>query len=137
MLTLVIVVACLVTALFTRRRLLSGHGGVFDCGLRTGSGNWMMGLARYEDECLAWYRVFSLASRAQLRFSRSRTHVLGHRNLDELEALALFADDAVIGLSTCLADDTLQSFELSMSLASQTGLMSWLEAAPPGGASYR
>jgi len=131
-----VVLACI--GLFVRRRLLSGHGGVFDCGMRTWrsaqAGSWAMGMARYQGEVFQWYRAFSLRPSPAAQWARGEMRVGGQRFVDDMEALALFADHVVVTVET-VGDQPRR--ELSMSPESLTGLMSWLEAAPPGGVNYR
>ena len=129
------------TALFVRRRWLSTRGGVVDCGLRKDNDRrgsaWTMGIARYEGEVFEWYRVFSVSFRPKVVFPRASTHITGRRQIDDLEALALFDDHDIISVTSVNAKGQPGAYELSMTPASVTGLMSWLEASPPGGASYR
>ena len=56
--------------------------------------------------------------------------MLESREPDAVEAVALNADQRVIRVATTEAHDT--GWELAMSPDSLTGLLSWLEAAPPG-----
>ena len=56
--------------------------------------------------------------------------MLESREPDPIEAVALNADQRVIRVATNEADDI--GWELAMSPDSLTGLLSWLEAAPPG-----
>jgi len=68
-----------------RRVVISRHGGVIDCGLRTAPGtSWRYGLAVYERGELCWYRSPGLwlrpdarFGRAQLRIERSRQPTAG------------------------------------------------------------
>lgn len=135
----VVVVACLLVPvlwLFVRRRWLSSRGGVFDCALRlhtvVPSAGWALGLARYvEDGSLEWYRVFSLRVRPRLVLRRSSTEMVSRRRPDDVELLVLFADHEIVRLR-----EEQREWELAMPDESVTGLLSWLEASPPGGQSY-
>ncbi|MCL1840567.1 MAG: DUF2550 domain-containing protein [Propionibacteriaceae bacterium] len=136
----VIVIAVLVVlacaSLFVRRRLLSSNGGVFDCGMRVWKDNqptsWTMGMARYHKDVFQWFRAFSLVPRPSVQLPREAIRITQRRNADDLEALVLFDDHLVI----CVEEDDQERRDLSMTPQSLTGLLSWLEAAPPGGASY-
>ncbi|MCL2315635.1 MAG: DUF2550 domain-containing protein [Actinomycetia bacterium] len=135
----VVVLAVLIAvSLFVRRRALSSRGGIFDCGMRLWKSgqptSWTMGMARYSGEIFQWYRAFSLLPAPSAQLRREDIRVAGQRKVDDLEAMSLFNDHWVIDLEP-EADSPRR--ELSMTRESLTGLLSWLEAAPPGGPSYR
>lgn len=119
-----------------RRRWLSRQGGLFDCSLRlsdtTPGTGWVLGVARYSGDNLEWFRAFSFSLRPRLILARSRTSAGPQRDPDPIEAVVLFNDQRIMRLE--LTDGS--SWELAMSTASITGLLSWLESAPPG-ARYR
>ncbi|MEL4357891.1 MULTISPECIES: DUF2550 domain-containing protein [unclassified Luteococcus] len=121
--------------LYVRRRWLSTRGGVFDCALKLASGGWATGVARYEADELQWFRIFSLSTRPKLVLERDLTASVGHRRPDESEAVVLFSDDQIIRLRSTQGREPV-IWELAMNPQSVTGLMSWLEAAPPGGDRY-
>ncbi len=135
---LVVLVVLLVLALALlagRRRLLARQGGTFECSLRRdtsapGSG-WMLGVGRYEEGLLQWFRFFSYSWRPQQSFSRRDVRVLETRDPDPVEAVALYAEQRILRFQVGSAD-TAEHWELAMSPDSLTGLLSWLEAAPPG-----
>lgn len=135
-LALFIVLVVPVIFLATRRRWLSRQGGLFDCSLRlstkTPGAGWALGVARYSGDNLEWFRVFSPSLRPRQIFPRSITSAGDQRDPDAIEAVMLSDDQRIVNLE--LADG--KSWELSMSNASLTGLLSWLESAPPG-ARYR
>lgn len=118
--------------LIARRRWLARRGGLFDCSLRlrttTPGTGWVLGVARYSEDRLEWFRSFSLSFRPRMVFQRSVTRAGAQRPPDQLEALLLFDDQRIIQLE--LADGS--HWEAAMAVDSLTGLLSWLEAAPPG-----
>lgn len=121
-----------VTLLALRRRWLSRKGGMFDCSLRlipdsTPGAGWALGVARYEGESLQWFRSFSLALRPRLEFIRGDLRVGAQRNPEPAETVVLQGDQRVVEVVM-----RNRHWELSMSSDSLTGLLSWLEAAPPG-----
>lgn len=125
--------------LFGRRRWLSSGGGVFDCALRIKehgpAGGWAIGMGRVVDDELRWYRTFSLRLGPSLVLRRDDTSQLGTRAPEDDEAVVMFSGDAVLRL----ADSSHRQWvvrELAMDRSSLTGVMSWLEAAPPGGDGY-
>lgn len=135
---LVVVVVLLLPVLYLggRRRWLARQGGLFDCSLRLsiarpGSG-WALGVARYSGDNLEWFRAFSASLRPRLILPRSRSRAGTQRDPDPIESVVLFDDQRILRLE--MVDGS--SWELAMSVASLTGLLSWLESAPPG-ARYR
>jgi hypothetical protein len=135
-LTLVVLLLVPVVFLGVRRRWLSRQGGLFDCSLRlhtkTPGTGWVLGVARYSGDNLEWFRAFSIALRPRLIFARSQAQAGPQRDPDPIESVLLYDEQRILRLE--LADG--QSWELAMSVASLTGLLSWLESAPPG-ARYR
>jgi hypothetical protein len=135
-LALVVVLLVPVVFLGARRRWLSRQGGLFDCSLRlstkTPGTGWVLGVARYSGDNLEWFRAFSLALRPRLIFPRSQSRAGQQRDPDPIESVLLYDEQRILRLE--LSDG--QSWELAMSVASLTGLLSWLESAPPG-ARYR
>lgn len=123
--------------LILRRRWLARAGGLFDCSLRlrttTPGAGWVLGVARYSEDRLEWFRSFSLALRPRVVFERAETRAGRQRTPDPIEALALLEDQRIIMLDE--TDGT--SWELSMSNDALVGLLSWLEAAPPGQGFHR
>lgn len=135
-LALVLLLLVPVVFLGARRRWLSRQGGLFDCSVRLsgkspGAG-WALGVARYSGDNLEWFRVFSIALRPRLIFPRSQARAGAQRDPDPIESVLLYDEQRILTLE--LADG--RSWELAMSIASLTGLLSWLESAPPG-ARYR
>ncbi len=118
--------------LIARRRWLSRGGALFDCSVRlrttTPGTGWVLGVARYRQGRVEWFRSFSLSLRPRLVFPRGATVAGTQRVPDEIEALLLLEDQRVIELRL----DDGHSWEASMTQDAITALLSWLEAAPPG-----
>jgi hypothetical protein len=118
-------------ALLVRRRVLTRAGGTFEVSLRTradrpGRG-WVLGLGRYAGDELEVFRLFSLRMRALRALERHRLEVVGQRDPEGMEVYSLYAGHRVVELR---ADG--RPVFLAMAPGSVTGLMAWLEAAPPG-----
>lgn len=126
-LALVLVAAYLVV----RRRLLARYGGTFDLSVRVRSHRpgrgWVLGVGRYNNDALEWFRIFSLSLRPAQTYRRNRLEVGARRSAQGAEEYALY-DDAIV--VECFYAD--RSVELAMTEAALTGLLAWLEAAPPG-----
>jgi hypothetical protein len=118
-----------------RRRWLNRLGGTFECSLRlrmrTPGAGWVLGVGRYSEGILEWFRYFSYSLRPRMVFPRRNVRVLETRMPNPVEAVALNADEKVVRLE--MQDGHAETeWELAMSEESVTGLLSWLEAAPPG-----
>ena len=118
-----------------RRRWLAREGGTFECSVRlrttTPGAGWVLGVARYAGDQLEWFRFFSYAARPRKRFRRGEVWVVETRDPDPVEAAALYAGQRIVTLEDRRADRPV-STDLAMGAESLTGLLSWLEAAPPG-----
>jgi len=112
-----------------RRFLLERGGGTVECGLRKGSGSWRLGVASYQPEELRWFRIFGLSLRPNEVFPRRNLTVVSRRPPSDAEAASLGPGMIVV---ECKLGDDNRSVELALGEAALTGLLSWLEAAPPG-----
>ncbi len=130
--TLLVLLLIPVFWLIARRRWLSRQGGLFDCSLRlsttTPGTGWVLGVARYTGERLEWFRSFSFSLRPRMIFRRGATKAGPQRDPDPIEAVLLYDDQRIVRLD--LTDG--RCWELAMQPDSLTGLLSWLESAPPG-----
>jgi hypothetical protein len=131
-----LVLALVVLAL--RRRWLARQGGTFECSLRLRTASpgmgWALGVARYNEENLEWFRFFSYAFAPRMIFLRSEVNVLESREPDAVEAVSLYTGQRIVRIESSAA--TGETWDLAMSSESLTGLLSWLEAAPPGVGGY-
>ena len=130
----VLLIALSLVVLALRQRWLNRLGGNFECSLRlrvtTPGAGWVLGVCRYSEGILEWFRFFSYSPRPRMRFSRSELRVLETRDPDPVEAVALSSDQTVVRVESPGRPGEI--IELAMSADSLTGLLSWLEAAPPG-----
>ena len=111
-----------------RRFLLERGGGTVECGLRKGSGSWRLGLASYQREELCWFGSFGLTMRPDEVFPRRDLTVVSRRLPSDAEAASLGPGRIVVECKFGEAG----TVELALGEAALTGLLSWLEAAPPG-----
>ena len=84
-----------------------------------------MGVCRYQDNDLEWFRLALAERAAQAHFRRSSLELLGRRKPTEAE-LVKVQPDAVIVELRYEGQDVL----LAMKFDAYTGLSSWLEAGP-------
>jgi hypothetical protein len=123
-------VALLVAAAiaFTARRLtVARRGASFDCSLRRSDGHWSLGVARYGNDRIEWFRVFSFSFRPLQTWLRDDLSVVGHRPTKGAETTAVLPQAVVV---RCRHRD--DELDLAMSEDAYTGLASWIESAPPG-----
>ena len=142
-----------------RRFLLERGGGTVECGLRRGpNGSWRLGLASYRPEELWWFGALGLTMRPDVVFPRRDLTVVSRRLPTEAEAASL--GPGMIVVECQLGEDSAQfgpapgqgnaadpdgaagpggrrrgpggTVELAMGEEALTGLLAWLEAAPPG-----
>ena len=127
-----------------RRFLLERGGGTVECGLRRGpNGPWRLGVASYQREELNWFGALGMTMRPDVVFPRRDLTVVSRRLPTEAEAASL--GPGMIVVECRLGEDSRQldpmadgapgpggTVELAMGEEALTGLLAWLEAAPPG-----
>ena len=114
-----------------RRFLLERGGGTVECGLRRGpNGSWRLGVASYQREELNWFGALGLTMRPDVVFPRRDLTVVSRRLPTEAEAASLGPGMVVVECK--VGEDTGGTIELALGEEALTGLLSWLEAAPPG-----
>lgn len=118
-------------ALLTRRRVLARAGGTFEVSIRLradrpGRG-WVLGLGRYAGDAVEVFRLFSLRMRPLRTLDRAGFAVVGQRDPEGMELHSLYAGHRVV---LCRAGG--HEVELAMAPEALTGLLAWLESAPPG-----
>lgn len=116
--------------LYWRRVWLARSGGSFPCEVnlgRPGSAHWVLAVARYSGEYLELFRAISLGLKPRRTLRRSVTTARGagsHSDLVTLGGQRIVCLEAVEGEHS-------ETLELAMDADSATGLLAWLEAAPP------
>jgi len=114
--------------LAVRRFLLERGGGTVECGLRKDGGPWRLGVASYQLDDLLWYSAFGISQRPEETFGRRDLMVDSRREPDAAEQTALGVGRVIIECSVG-GNDTV---ELALAESALTGLLAWLESAPPG-----
>ena len=122
---------CYGLLLVVRRRILARNGGTFELSVRVRSSQagrgWVLGLGRYRDDELEWFRIFSPSPRPRRSWRRPQLRITGQRAATGAESFALYGGHVVVECSTETGP-----VELAMSRSALTGFSSWLEAGPPG-----
>ena len=123
-----------------RRYLLERGGGTVECGLRQPGGSWRLGVVSYQREDLCWFGVFGVSMRPEEVFPRRDLAVVSRRLPTEAEASIL--GPGLIVVECAFGEDGAASHaarpgragpvELALAESALTGLLAWLEAAPPG-----
>ncbi|MCW1248730.1 DUF2550 domain-containing protein [Acaricomes phytoseiuli] len=115
-----------VLGLFALRRFqLRSALGTIDASILYVGNRWRMGVCRYRDTQLEWFRLFSLSPRPEYAFRRSSLKMLGWRQPAEQERSLVQADHVIVSLSY---ED--REVLLAMRFDAYAGLNSWLEAGP-------
>ena len=131
-----------------RRRWVCRSGGIFELSFRepppdqvpgqrdptalstqaaASARGWTLGIGRYSGDVLECFRIFSLAPRPRRRLERCGLTYLGQRQPQGMEVHAIYAGHVIIACSTPRG-----VVELALAPDALTGLLAWLEAAPPG-----
>ena len=116
-----------------RRFLLERGGATVECGLRRPGGPWRLGLASYQLDEFRWYRIFGVSTRPGQAFLRRDLAVVSRRPPDEAEASILGPGRIVAECQLSeTASGTASAVDLALGESALTGLLAWLESAPPG-----
>ena len=117
-----------------RRFLLERGGATVECGLRRPGGSWRLGLASYQLDEFYWYRVFGFSMRPEQAFPRRDLAVVARRppTQEEVTILGPGRIVAECQLSASSEAGGPGGVDLAMAESALTGLLVWLEAAPPG-----
>ena len=116
-----------------RRYLLTRVIGSFDCSMRRSDvlpgpgGGWIPGVARYEQDRLDWFRVFTMSPRPTRSLFRGRLDIIERRPPQGSEVYAVLPGWVIV---RCVYGQ--HTIELAMSEMAYNGLATWLESAPPG-----
>jgi hypothetical protein len=152
---LLLVLILVAVGIAARRFLLERGGGTVECGLRKGSGPWRLGLASYQLEDLYWFGVFRMSMRPEETFPRRDLSVVSRRLPSDAEAASLGPGMIVVecqlgegspegrdlpgpgsgpdGSGSGSGSGGAEAMvELALAESALTGLLAWLEAAPPG-----
>jgi hypothetical protein len=122
---------CYAVWLLVRRRVLTRGSGTFELSYRAPAGRsgrgWVLGVGRYQGEALDFYRVFGLLLRPVRTFPREAITVAERRAPRSGEQHVLYAGHVVVECEVAG-----ERVDLAMSVGALTGMLAWLEAAPPG-----
>ena len=123
-----------------RRFLLERGGATVECGLRRPGRSWRLGLASYQLDEFRWYGIFGVSMRPEQTFPRRDLAVVARRPPTEEEVTILGPGRIVAECQLAASGgaggpgDAGEAGTVDLALAEPalTGLLAWLEAAPPG-----
>jgi len=128
---LLILLVLAAAGIAARRFLLERGGATVECGLRRPgpkSRSWRLGLASYQLDEFRWYGIFGVSMRPEQTFPRRDLAVVARRPPTEEEVTILgpgrIVAECQLGGSTTI--------DLALAESALTGLLAWLESAPPG-----
>ena len=128
---LLILLVLAAAGIAARRFLLERGGATVECGLRQRGPkirSWRLGLASYQLDELRWYGIFGVSMRPEQTFPRRDLAVVARRPPTEQEV-------TILGPGRIVAECQLgasATIDLALAESALTGLLAWLEAAPPG-----
>jgi Protein of unknown function (DUF2550) len=123
-----IVLVLAAAGIAARRFLLERSGATVECGLRRRGGSWRLGVASYQLDEFRWYGIFGVSMRPQQTFPRRDLTVAARRPPTP-------AEESILGPGRIVAECQLGehvTVDLALGESALTGLLAWLESAPPG-----
>lgn len=120
-----------VLVLTFRRRWIARSSGSFDLSINkhaeASASGWTLGMGRYSENHLEWFRTFSFSWRPRYRFERGHIHIEGRRVPEGREGFAVHAGHVIV---ECQTEFGVR--QMAIGPRALTGLLAWLEASPPG-----
>lgn len=123
-----LLVLAIAVFLYRRRSILVLRGAIGMSvhrgrGLR---GGWALGVARYSDEHLEWFRLTSFRAGPSLRIARRDTQIAQREEPSDGDAVWMPPEAIVLHLSTPAGPQL-----VAVPKTALPGLLSWWESAPP------
>jgi hypothetical protein len=125
---LLILLVLAASGIAVRRFLLERGGATVECGLRQRGRSWRLGVASYQLDEFRWYGIFGVSMRPEQTFPRRDLAVVARRPPTEEEVTILGPGRIV---AECQLGAT-ATVDLALAESALTGLLAWLESAPPG-----
>ena len=126
-----IVLVLAASGIAARRFLLERGGATVECGLRRPGGSWRLGIASYQLDEFSWYRTFGFSMRPEVVFLRRDLAVAARRPLTE-EEVTVLGPGRLVAECQLTGSGGVTSVDLALAESALTGLLVWLEGAPPG-----
>jgi hypothetical protein len=125
---LLIVLVLAASGIAARRFLLERGGATVECGLRQRGRSWRVGVASYQLDEFRWYGIFGVSMRPEQTFPRRDLAVVARRPPTE-EEVTILGPGRIVAECQLGASATV---DLALAESALTGLLAWLESAPPG-----
>ena len=125
---LLILLVLAASGIAARRFLLERGGATVECGLRLHGRSWRLGVASYQLDEFRWYGIFGISMCPEQTFPRRDLAVVARRPPTEEEV-------TILGPGRIVAECQLAGsgpVDLALAESALTGLLAWLESAPPG-----
>jgi len=131
---LLILLVLAASGIAARRFLLERGGATVECGLRLRGRSWRLGLASYQLDEFRWYGIFGISMRPEQTFPRRDLAVVARRPPTEEEVTILGPGRIVAECQLGAGGEVGEAGTVDLALAESglTGLLAWLESAPPG-----
>ena len=126
-----IVLVLAASGIAARRFLLERGGATVECGLRRPGGSWRLGIASYQLDEFSWYRTFGFSMRPEVVFLRRDLAVVARRPLTE-EEVTVLGPGRLVAECQLTGSGKVTNVDLALAESALTGLLVWLEGAPPG-----
>jgi len=124
---LLLLLLLLVVGFVIRRSLLLRGIGAVEIWVKLSPRRWSLGVGWFDGDDLSWYRVFSLSPRPARVLVRGQLQVVERRQPSERDAIVLPRKTVIL---VCQTPQRIE--QVAMSAGAVNGLLSWLEAQPPG-----
>jgi hypothetical protein len=128
---LLVVFGVILGGFVVRRHVLARNPATFDCSFRPDRsrkpGGWMLGVARYEEDRLEWFRIFTIDPRPGKVLQRANLDLIEWHQPSEPDIHSVLPGALVV---RCSYGEEL--LDLAMTRSDYTGFVTWLESAPPG-----
>lgn len=125
---LAVFLAAVAIFIYRRRRILILRGAI-EMSVHRGTGmrgGWVLGVARFSDEHLEWFRLTSYRAGPSLRISRRETVIAQRDEPSGNDAVWMPPNAIVLSLQTPDGDQ-----RVAVPKTALPGLLSWWESAPP------
>jgi hypothetical protein len=125
-----ILLVLVASGIAARRFLLERGGATVECGLRQRGRSWRLGVASYQLDEFCWFGIFGFSMRPQRTFPRRDLAVVARRPPTE-EEVSILGPGRIV--AECqLGGSASGTVDLALAESALTGLLAWLESAPPG-----
>lgn len=124
---LLLLIVLVIVAFVVRRSLLLRGIGAVEIWIKLSPRRWSLGVGWFDGDDLSWYRVFSLSPRPARVLVRGQIEIVERRRASERDAIVLPRKAVILVCRTPARTET-----IAMGAGAANGLLSWLEASPPG-----